>query len=90
MGTTGSRGDRAPQAERDAAAAAKKRKSGRPPELASSKSSRGADPLLERKYQNPGRLQSLHMRTHAHIRTRACIQARIHVHTRPLMRTRAT
>jgi hypothetical protein len=42
-------GDRVAQAEWDAAAAAMKRKPGRPPKLASGKSSRGAGTLMRRK-----------------------------------------
>ena len=60
-------GDRAAEAERDAATAEKKRMPGRPPKLASGISSRGAGPLWGRTPSIP---------SHAHARTRVFVQLR--------------
>ena len=85
-------GDRAAQAEWDAAA--KKREPGRPPKLASGISSKGTGPLLGRKNTkrkgvfNPSTCARTHVRTHTHISARTHVRAhtrtcaRTHTHTR--------
>ena len=80
-------GDRAAQAEWDAAA--KKREPGRPPKLASGISSKGTGPLLGRKNTkrkgvfNPSTCARTHVRTHArtHAHTHKCTHTRTSTHT---------
>ena len=83
-------GDRAAEAERDAATAEKKRMPGRPPKLASGISSRGAGPLLGRKdTKRKGAFNPFTCaRTRTHAPTHTYVHAHTYVHTYPHTRTR--